>query len=157
MGLTFLTYQFQVWCLLRENIVADRTGQGGSWSIHRADLHQALLSRLGENTHIHLSSRVTACREEGDAATLELQNGRTASFDLVVGADGVWSVIRRDFLKTNFPSQDKYIHPLWSGSIGYRGLIPREVLAQKAPGHRAISTPIMASLRRPLRANHIEH
>ncbi|KAF9443216.1 salicylate hydroxylase [Macrolepiota fuliginosa MF-IS2] len=130
------------------------TVPGGSWSIHRADLHKALLAKLPENCRIHLASRIVACVEHESFATLTLQDGTTASFDLVVGADGIRSTIRKE-LAAKLPSQLDCINPIWTGSVGYRSLIPMETLAQKSPGHRAITTPIMYCGKNKSKQQHI--
>ncbi|KAF9445791.1 salicylate hydroxylase [Macrolepiota fuliginosa MF-IS2] len=118
------------------------TVPGGSWSIHRADLHQALLARLPENSRVHLASRVVTCTQHGSFVTITLHDGKTANFDLVIGADGIKSVIRQELI-AELPDQKDCVHPIWTGSIGYRSLIPMETLARKYPGHRAITAPIM--------------
>lgn len=119
---------------------------GGGRSIHRADLQKTLLERLNENTHLHLSSRVVAFEEHDDGVTLTFQDGRTAGADLVVGADGLRSIIRRSLITAKFPGEKDRIDPIWSGSIAYRSIIPAETLMQRAPNHPAIVAPFMVSL-----------
>lgn len=114
---------------------------GGTRSVHRAHLHQALAEKLGENTHLHLSTRVVGCRDYDDHVTLEFHDGNTASFDLVVGADGVKSVIRKEFLTAKFQSQEDCINPIWSGTTIYRTLITKESLEQQFPNHRSLTVP----------------
>ncbi|KAJ7222958.1 FAD/NAD(P)-binding domain-containing protein [Mycena rebaudengoi] len=68
---------------------------------HRSDLHDEL-TRLavgdgpGPPAKLHLGSEVVEC--DPQQATLTLQDGRVIHGDLVLGADGIKSVIRRDIL-----------------------------------------------------------
>ncbi|KAJ3577001.1 hypothetical protein NP233_g51 [Leucocoprinus birnbaumii] len=116
---------------------------GGTWSLHRSDLHQALLNGLSNNCHVHLSRRVLGYEENERAVTLRFQDETTAQFDFVVGADGIKSAIRRGFITANYPSEISSISPITSGSKGYRALISRRDLERKSPNHRALRTPMM--------------
>ncbi|KAF5348254.1 hypothetical protein D9756_010527 [Leucocoprinus leucothites] len=115
---------------------------GGTWALHRSDLHQALLNGLNDKSHVHLSSRVIDCNEQRDTVTLKFQDGTTADFDFVVGADGIKSVIRRDFITASLPNEIDRISPVLSGTKGYRALISRETLEKRSPNHRALRTPL---------------
>lgn len=123
------------------------TGQtvGDFWSIHRADLQQALLRRSNKEGHLHLCSRVTECVEQGSIVIIKFEDGATANFDLVIGADGLKSVVRRDLLNAKFPDEADRIRPIWSGSVVYRFLVPIQTLSEKAPNHPAISNATMVS------------
>jgi salicylate hydroxylase len=88
------------------------------YHFHRADLHNALRSGLGDD-HITLGSRCVALEEDGSGVTIRLANGRTASGDLVIGADGIHSVVR-DYVA----GPDR---PIWSHQISWRGLAPASI------------------------------
>jgi salicylate hydroxylase len=88
---------------------------------------------------------VVGCEERSSVVSLKFQDGTTADFDLVVGADGVKSVIRTDFITMNFPHEIDRIAPVFSGTKGYRALIPREILEQRSPNHRALRTSLIVS------------
>ncbi|OCT45844.1 FAD dependent oxidoreductase domain containing protein [Cladophialophora carrionii] len=64
-----------------------------AWTIHRAD-YQQLLARgaLGYGARILFNAQVT--KVDVDTNTVYLADGRTLTADLVVGADGVRSVVR---------------------------------------------------------------
>ncbi|XP_006457113.1 hypothetical protein AGABI2DRAFT_212377 [Agaricus bisporus var. bisporus H97] len=119
------------------------TVPGDFWSIHRADLQQALLRRSNKDAHLHLCSRVTECVEQGNIVNIKFEDGTTANFDLVIGADGLKSVVRRDLLTAKFPDEADRIRPIWSGSVVYRFLVPIQTLSEKAPNHPAISNATM--------------
>jgi salicylate hydroxylase len=95
--------------------------------------------------HLNLSSRVVACEEQGNIASIKFEDGTTANFDLVIGADGLKSVIRRDLLTAKFPDEIDRILPIWSGSTVYRFLVPMQALSQKAADHPAITKATMVS------------
>lgn len=63
---------------------------------HRADLHDSLAGCVRElKQHaIQLNKKATGFVEESDGVTLQFDDGTSAQGDLVIGADGVKSVIR---------------------------------------------------------------
>ena len=66
-------------------------------AIHRARLQAVLLAQAGEE-HVHTGRAVKGLRDEGQKVTVELSDGSTATGDLLVGADGLNSVVRREVL-----------------------------------------------------------
>jgi salicylate hydroxylase len=89
---------------------------------------------------------VVGCEERSSAVSLKFQDGTTADFDLVVGADGIKSVIRREFITASLPHEIDRIAPVFSGTKAYRALIPQEILEQRSSNHRALRTPLSVSL-----------
>lgn len=65
-------------------------------SVHRRTLCQILLS--GVTDIVHFGHEVTGYRDDGDGVALEFADGGQAHGSLVVGADGINSVIRRQLL-----------------------------------------------------------
>src|SRR3982750_741962 len=63
------------------------------YHIHRADLH-AMLAKDIAPSRTTFNATCTAVREEGDRAIATFANGETFEADLIVGADGVRSVVR---------------------------------------------------------------
>jgi salicylate hydroxylase len=89
--------------------------------IHRADL-QAVLSAAVGLDRIHLNKRLVAI-DDGDAhATLRFDDGTTADADLVIGADGARSLVRRLMLG--------YDDALYTGCSGFRGIVPMDSVPQ---------------------------
>ncbi|KAM6494775.1 salicylate hydroxylase [Amanita muscaria] len=118
--------------------------EGGLVRIHRADLQRILLDDATKRCRLHLSSKLVSYTEHEDSVQMVFENGSTGTCDLLIGADGVKSVMRRLFL-ANQPG-DGYkesIDPVWSGSCAYRGIISREELFKKFPGHRAAQDSVM--------------
>ncbi len=89
------------------------------FGIHRADLQRALSGALG-GAGLHLGHRLADVADEGDAVGVEFTNGRSGRFDLVVGADGVRSMVRR------FVAGDE--GTTYSGTSAFRGIVPADRL-----------------------------
>jgi 2-polyprenyl-6-methoxyphenol hydroxylase-like FAD-dependent oxidoreductase len=81
--------------------------------VHRADLQEALGRRLGRDD-IHLASEVDRFRQNGTQIELVLRDGATATGDILIGADGLRSVVRRQLLSDGDP---RYL-----GSTVWRGI-----------------------------------
>ena len=94
------------------DLIAERYG-APLVGLHRGDLHDALLAGLGENG-LRLGSRVVAV----DGSTAHFADGAEASGDLIVGADGLRSVVRDGLLDDGEPDD--------SGIAAFRGLSPWE-------------------------------
>ncbi|WP_326799020.1 FAD-dependent monooxygenase [Streptomyces sp. NBC_01808] len=86
------------------------------YTVHRADLHAALLSCLPPG-RLHLGARLVAVTQDEAEARLHLADGRTVAADAVVGADGIHSAVREWFVAD---------WPRYSGQTIYRGLVPAE-------------------------------
>jgi salicylate hydroxylase len=87
------------------------------YGVHRVALLQALGEHLGDDS-LHLGHRCVGIEERRTGAELRFANGATATADVVVGADGVHSVIR--------PHVAGEMRGRFSGTVGYRGLVPVE-------------------------------
>ncbi|NEC29104.1 FAD-dependent monooxygenase [Streptomyces sp. SID8111] len=82
--------------------------------IHRGDFIEALLGVLPEGM-VHLGHKLETVEDTGDRAVLTFAGGRTVEADLVVGADGIKSVVRDRLFS------DK--GPVFSGERAYRAVI----------------------------------
>ncbi|MGW6334341.1 FAD-dependent oxidoreductase [Nocardia rhamnosiphila] len=82
--------------------------------IHRGDFIDALLGALPAGM-VHLDHRLETIEDRGDRAALTFANGATVEADLVIGADGIKSVVRRQLFS------DK--EPVFSGEHAYRAVI----------------------------------
>ncbi|KIM41411.1 hypothetical protein M413DRAFT_18946 [Hebeloma cylindrosporum] len=114
---------------------------GGALRIHRADLQRALIEST--SGQLHLSHRLLSYEETDDEIQLHFQDGQTASCDLLVGMDGIKSVVRKCFLVKQGLGDSPSMHPFWTGSFAYRGLVPIDKLEAAFPGHRVFHTPMM--------------
>ena len=61
--------------------------------MHRADLHDALRAALGDQ-HITLAARCVYVEQHDSEVSLGFADGHCATGDLLIGADGIDSVIR---------------------------------------------------------------
>jgi salicylate hydroxylase len=88
------------------------------YNVHRADLHGALRAALGEQ-HLTLGARCATVEQRGAEVTVGFADGRAASGDLLIGADGLHSVVREYVTGPD--------RPLWSRQVAWRGLAPAAV------------------------------
>jgi FAD-dependent urate hydroxylase len=96
-----------------------------SYDISRRDLQERLIGALGDST-VHMGSECVGIEQSGSEATALLAGGGRASGDLVVGADGIYSVLRDPVAGK---SKLRY-----SGFAGWSGLIDFEHELLE-PGH----------------------
>lgn len=68
--------------------------------IHRADVHLSLLEGAQETglVDFHTSTRVVGIAQDADGVTVTAQDGRTFRGVALIGADGVKSVVREQFV-----------------------------------------------------------
>lgn len=71
--------------------------------IHRGDFIDALMGVLPEGM-VHLGHKLERVEDRGDSAALTFTNGTTVEADLVVGADGIKSVVRQQLFSRKPPS-----------------------------------------------------
>ena len=86
-------------------------------AIHRGVLQQVLVEGL--ESRVHTGSAVRAAREAPDGVVLELEGGGEACADLVVGADGLHSVLRGHVLGD--------APPRYAGYTSWRGVCAADV------------------------------
>ncbi|KAI9822393.1 MAG: hypothetical protein M1827_000112 [Pycnora praestabilis] len=89
------------------------------WLVHRAHLHQGLVEIARKHgTNLVIDARVTEIDyESGDQVTVTTQAGKSYKFDLLVGSDGLNSVIRRSILPDVKPRAP-------TGNCAYRAIVP---------------------------------
>lgn len=85
-------------------------------TIHRADLLNALTDRVPAD-RIIFGSKVTGVEQNETHATIHFADGGHADFDVVIGADGIHSVVRTAL----FGKDD----PKFTGLVSYRAVFPR--------------------------------
>jgi len=84
---------------------------------HRADLHRVLIEALPEGT-IRLGTQITGVEQDADGAVLVAADGIRICADAVIASDGIKSSIRQQLVGVDAPE--------FSGTVVYRGLLPRE-------------------------------
>jgi 6-hydroxynicotinate 3-monooxygenase len=83
--------------------------------MHRADLHDALASRVPKDV-VHLDKRLVSLSQSGNDVELHFADGSTAVADIVIGADGVHSRVRQ-ITQGEQP-------PQFTGRVAYRATFP---------------------------------
>lgn len=100
--------------------VTDTSGWNATYGMHRADLVGMLVKSLSRDV-VHTGRRCTGYERHGQIARVTFDNGEVAEGDVVVGADGIHSILRQ------------YVHPesrpVFSGTVTYRGV----VLSERVP------------------------
>ncbi|TDZ19571.1 FAD-dependent monooxygenase OpS4 [Colletotrichum orbiculare MAFF 240422] len=89
------------------------------WDFHRSDLHRCLLERaveLGAKLETNARVETFSVAPDGLTSAVHLADGRTLAADLVVGADGINSRLREEFLGKPDP-------PQLTGDLAYRLLL----------------------------------
>ncbi|WP_315832045.1 3-hydroxybenzoate 6-monooxygenase [Bradyrhizobium prioriisuperbiae] len=88
--------------------------------VHRGDLHGVFLRECQAHDLIELRvrSEVTGYNQDGSSVTARLTSGGTVTGSLLVGADGLWSNIRKQVVGDG--------RPRVSGHTTYRSVIPTQ-------------------------------
>jgi len=117
-------------------------------TIHRGDLHgviaQALLrERPGS---IHLNSRCVGLQQTPDRVALQFESGETVNAKLVIGADGVRSVVRAELFGAP--------RPQFCGIVAWRSVVAMDVVPASisrtigtnwvGPGGHVVHYPVRA-------------
>ena len=89
-------------------------------TIHRADLLDVIAAGL-PSEQLHLGHRLVGVGEEGDRVEAWFDNGAHIAADVLVGADGIHSVVRAQLFGEEGPE--------FAGCVAYRGLVPAERVA----------------------------
>ncbi|GAA4738201.1 FAD-dependent monooxygenase [Nocardioides endophyticus] len=88
-------------------------------ALHRGDLHDVLLAAVPAGA-IHRGRRLVGLEQPGDGVELAFADGSRARADVVVGADGVHSLVRETLFG---PHELRF-----SGKAGYRATLPASAL-----------------------------
>ncbi len=84
----------------------------GTIAVHRADLQAALVAAAGE---VRLGAEVAAVEQDGDRVVARGADGTEERGDLLVGADGLNSAVRRTIVD---------VRPRYAGYTAWRGVSP---------------------------------
>jgi 3-hydroxybenzoate 6-monooxygenase len=115
--------------------------------LHRSDLLDALreAAEAEPNVVLRTDHRVESVQDKGDSVVVTCANGSELTGQLVVGADGLHSVVRKELV------QDE---PVPSGYVAYRGAVPIEdvdrrmdmddVVVWMGPGLHLVQYPVRA-------------
>jgi 2-polyprenyl-6-methoxyphenol hydroxylase-like FAD-dependent oxidoreductase len=90
------------------------------YQMHRADVLSTLARALPAE-RLHHGHRLVTLTQPSDRVQATFDNGEAATFDVLVGADGIHSTVRSILFGAE--------RPRFTGCIAYRGLVPVERLA----------------------------
>ena len=93
--------------------------------VHRGDLYGVLLKacRAEAKVELRVASEVVSYRQDGSGVTLRLASGEEVSGDALIGADGLWSNVRKQVVGDSAPRV--------SGHTTYRSVIPTEQMPEE--------------------------
>lgn len=116
-----------------------------AYVFHRGELNAALTDAMPKD-RVHVAHRCVGFVDRGDHVEASFENGTNIKADILVGADGIHSAIRRQLLGEE--------RPRFTGCIAYRGLIPMERVAHldievastnwMGPGRHFVHYPVAA-------------
>lgn len=136
--------------------------EGGMLAFHRPDFQRVLIDHLsGVTCRAFTRKRLVSYTQRTSTSyptvTLQLEDGTTAPYDLLIAADGVKSAARRTMVQElaaaaaahGKPDVAQKLrdagHPKWSGTLAYRATIPSEKLRSLIPNHRVLENPVVVS------------
>jgi salicylate hydroxylase len=102
----------------------ERTYHAPYLTVHRADLQRCLLDAVPAGV-VHLDRRCVGVTESDGSARVEFADGSTTEADLVVGADGIRSVVRRSLVEDT---------PRPSGQTVFRGVVEAAAVPAMSTG-----------------------
>jgi salicylate hydroxylase len=97
------------------------------WVAHRADLHGVLLDAAKASPHVTIRTgfEVGRVSETNGGVSAHATGGSTATGSALIGADGLWSTVRR--------SLSPHVAPEFAGATATRAVIPAR-LAERLAG-----------------------
>jgi salicylate hydroxylase len=100
------------------------------------------MDHTSSSIRFHFCHRLEKYTKTSNGIELLFSNGRKATCDLLVGADGVNSAVRKSFLD-NGNGDAKHSHPTWTGTMVYRSLVEAEFIKKDSPDHPGLQKPMV--------------
>ncbi len=109
--------------------------------VHRSDLIDVLAAAArAKGVQVRLLQQVERVEDADDGACVHMRSGARLRADLVIGADGLHSVMR--------PMLNTQAEPFFTGQVAWRALVPNrwnlpaEARVTMAPGRHIVSYPL---------------
>ncbi len=99
---------------------------------HRADMLDVLVeaSRASEHIALETSRRVVRVRDDGEQVTVETEDGSEYRGHALIGADGLWSVVRACLFGEEMPRV--------SGHVAYRAVLSMDQVPEELKQNAAL-------------------
>ena len=88
-------------------------------TVHRGDFHALLIAAINADS-IHYDKNLTGLSQDGDGVALGFADGTSATADIVIGADGLNSMVREAILGPEKPA--------FTGVVGHRAMFPASAM-----------------------------
>jgi FAD-dependent urate hydroxylase len=85
------------------------------YPVSRTDLQQMMLTAFGEGD-VRMGMRCIEVKQDADSATAIFEDGSTATGDVIIGADGIHSVVR-EYLN------DGKVEPRYANYVNWNGIV----------------------------------
>lgn len=83
-------------------------------TIHRGDFHAAMVAKI-RMENLHMGKKLVSAHDDGSNVELHFEDGSKYQADLVIGADGLSSIVKDKLVETHLPS--------YTGQAAFRGLV----------------------------------
>lgn len=120
---------------------------------HRAEFLQVLTDHAPEKLRTHFCKKLVSYVDNAlEPLVMQFQDGTTATCDVLVGADGIKSAVRKSMYNQMADRADdeksadqlrRHVHATWTGQVAYRHLILAEDLKNATPDHPGLRQPVM--------------
>ncbi|OAX33431.1 FAD/NAD(P)-binding domain-containing protein [Rhizopogon vinicolor AM-OR11-026] len=125
------------------------TNHPGRSRMQRQELIDILKQHLPASSTLHFNKRLTTYdKQSAGSLVLHFDDDSVASTDVLIGADGIRSSVRKTLFETIGrdvidPSKIRhYADASWTGNSVYRALFPMEKLSEVDPNHVVLKGPV---------------
>lgn len=122
------------------------------FNMHRQELVDILKQSIPSSCTMHFNKRLTKYEKQPSGSlALYFADDSTSITDILVGADGIHSPVRKTLFETIGPDIidpskiRHYSDPYWTGTLVYRSIFPAEKLLKLDPNNVAVKDFVMVS------------